>query len=117
MQILADACLALLAAVGIWALGRMALNWMLGDGEEPEILYLLWARGDGAGLEQWTKKLLRFRRGGRVLLVDCGLDENGRARSKALTEKEHGIFLCSPGELEKLVREADIWTKPGNKTS
>lgn len=116
MQILTDSCLALLAAVGIWTLGRMALDWILGAGEKPEILFLLRAMGDGSGLEQAAYKLLRSWRGREVLLVDCGLNECGRARSNALAEKERDIHLCRPADLENLVREADIWMKSGNKT-
>lgn len=116
MQILTDACLALLAAIGIWALGRMALEWLLDGGEEPEIFFLLCARGNGSGLEQTARKLLRSRRGKGVFLVDCGLNEHGRACSKALAEGERDICFCRPDDLENLVREADVWTKRGNKT-
>lgn len=116
MQILTDASLALLAAIGIWALGRLALDWLLGDEEEREIWTLVRAKGDGSGLERTAGRLLRARRGGGVLLVDCGLNECGRARSKMLAEREHGICLCRPDELENWVREADLWTNRGNTT-
>lgn len=116
MQILADACLALLAAIGIWALGRLTLDWLLGGGKDPEVWTLVRATGDGSGLERITENLLRSRHGGSVLLVDCGLDECGRARSEALADRERGICLCRPDELEKWVREADIWMNKENTT-
>lgn len=116
MQILTDACLALLASIGIWALGRMALEWLLGNEVEPEIMILLRARGDGNGLKQAVSKLPRPRCGVGVFLVDCGLTERGRIRSNDLAEREQGIYLCRPDDLENLVREADIWTKRGKAT-
>lgn len=114
MQILADACLALLASIGIWALGRMALDWLLRAEIEPEIALLMRAKGDGNGLKQAVSRLPR--RGAGVLLVDCGLTEQGRAQLKDLAERERGIFLCRPGDLENLVREADLWTNRGSTT-
>lgn len=116
MQILADACLALLAAIGIWALGRLALDWLLGGGKEPEIWTLVRAVGDGSDLERIIGSLLRSQYGRGVLLVDCGLNECGRARSKSLADRERGICLCRPDELEKWVREADIWMNRENTT-
>lgn len=116
MQILTDACLALLASIGIWALGRMALDWLLSGETEPEIMILMRARGDGCGLKQAISKLPRSRCGAGVFLVDCGLTERGRIQTKNLTKKERGIYLCRPGDLENLVREADIWTKRGSTT-
>lgn len=116
MQILTDACLALLASIGIWALGRMALDWLLSSEMEPEIMILLRAKGDGNGLKQAISKLPRSWCGAGVFLVDCGLTERGRTQSKNLAKREQGIYLCHPGDLENLVREANIWTKRGNAT-
>lgn len=116
MQILTDACLALLAAIGIWALGRMALDWLLGRGEETDAFFLIRAQGDGSALEQEASKLLRSQLGRGVFLVDCGLNEYGRDRLKALADREQGIRLCRPEDLKSLVREADIWTKRENIT-
>lgn len=115
MQILTDSCLALLAAIGIWTLGRMAFDWLLNSRKESEIFFLLRARGDGRGLAQTASRLLRSRRGRGVFLVDCGLNERGRTRLKALSESEQDICLCCPDNLGNLVREADTWTKSRNK--
>jgi hypothetical protein len=54
MEILADTCLAFLASVGIWTLGRMALKGLLDWGAR------LWAGEKRANLvreaDVWTKK-------------------------------------------------------------
>lgn len=116
MQILADAVLALLAAVGIWALGRLALDWLLGGGDGLEIWSMILAAGDGDDLDRTVGRALRSRRGKGVLLVDCGLNEHGRSHSKALADRERDIYLCRPDELEKWVRETDIWMNRENTT-
>lgn len=36
LEILLDALIALLSCIGIWTLGRMALDWLLNDLNDPE---------------------------------------------------------------------------------
>lgn len=115
MQIISDAFLALLACVGLWTLGRMALDFLFeGAAPEPAVWTVVRAQGDGRGLEQAVHKLPRRGRG--VVLVDCGLDEKGRALSYRLTEREPGVSLCRWERLGNWVKEAEVWTRRWSTT-
>ena len=78
-------------------LGR-GLNALLGD---PELS----AQGDGAYLEDQVRTLERLGRDrgvfGRVLIVDCGLTEEGRRLARLLAREDRGVGLCGPDEVER----------------
>lgn len=65
---------------------------------------LISAQGDGAYLEDQVRTLERLGRDrgvfGRVLIVDCGLTEEGRRRPAAGRE-DRGVGLCGPDEVER----------------
>lgn len=117
MQIWTDACLALLAAVGIWSLGRMVLDRLLGNvGGVPPAWIVMKVTGDGEGLDVALDQLLRLRRRWGVVLVDCGLSEQGRALAVRLTAPQPGVRLCRWDQLGAWMKEAEVWTRQANKT-
>lgn len=116
MQILTDACLALLAAIGIWTLGRLALDRLLAGGEKTDAWAVVPARGDGEELEQTVWKLSRLPYGRGVLLVDCGLSRQGRAMADSLAERKRNVRLCPWEQTGTWMKEAEVWTKRRNAT-
>ena len=67
-------------------------------------LALLPARGDGEGLEEQVHTL-QYIRGecggfGRILLVDCGLTEEGRKLCGLLAGEDRWVSVCAPEAVE-----------------
>ena len=116
MQILTDACLALLAAIGIWTLGRLALDRLLAGGKQPDVWIVVPTRGDGDGLEQTVRKLTRRPYGRGVLLVDCGLSQKGCSLADSLAKQETNVWLCPWEQAGTWMKEADVWTKRKSAT-
>lgn len=93
--------LALLAAVGLLALGWLTFGRLLtpvGGGGGGPVYAVVPASGDGAHLEQDVKGLL-WLRGGElarftIVIADGGLDGTGRAVAAALLARGQGIVLC-----------------------
>lgn len=115
MQILTDACLALLAAIGIWTLGRLAWERLMAGGEETEVWAVVPAWGDADGLEQTVGRLLRLPVGRGVLLVDCGLSRQGRTLADSMAERERNVWLCPWEQAGTWMKEAEVWTRQGTK--
>ena len=96
--------LALLAAVGLLALGWLTFGRLLtpvGGGGGGPVYAVVPASGDGAHLEQDVKGLL-WLRGGElarftIVIADGGLDGTGRAVAAARLARGQGIVL-SPAE-------------------
>ena len=65
--------------------------------------------GNGEGLEQRVRNLMWLQSCGvlrcRPMLVDCGLDEEGRAIAVRLAERYPQLTLCGRGEMEQHLRE------------
>ena len=116
MQILTDACLALLAAIGIWTLGRLALDRLFSVGKETAAWTVVPVQGDGDGLEQAVDRLLRLPHGRGVLLVDCGLSRQGRTLADSLAERERNVWLCPWEQTGTWMKEAEVWTRRRNAT-
>ena len=104
--------LALLAAVGLLALGWLTFGRLLtpvgGSGGGP-VYAVVPASGDGAHLEQDVKGLL-WLRGGElarftIVIADGGLDGTGRAVAAALLTRAQGIVLCPAERLGAYIRE------------
>ncbi len=101
MQLWQDGVMAMLAAIGlasiIWTVVRAVL--FAGPERRVETAALLPARGDGGGLEEQVAALEALRREqgafGRVLLVDCGLSEEGRRRAELLARERRWVTLCA----------------------
>ena len=103
--------LALLAAVGLLALGWLTFGRLLtpvgGSGGGP-VYAVVPASGDGAHLEQDVKGLL-WLRGGElarftIVIADGGLDGTGRAVAAALLTRAQGIVLCPAERLGEYIR-------------
>ena len=63
------------------------------------------ASGAGAGLEQTVRTLLQLRRetGGfrRIVMLDCGLGQEGRMVASLLAREDRAVALCCPEELRE----------------
>ena len=105
MQLWQDGLIALLAAVGLASIMWTAVRAVLYAGPERRrgVVALLPAKGGGEGLEEQVKTLraLRGEQGlfGMVLVVDCGLTEEGRTRAKLLVRQDRWVALCRQDEV------------------
>lgn len=102
MELLQDGVVAALAAIGITALLWLAASLVLGRERAVDAAYLVRAAGDGARLDVTLRQLEQNRRL-PVLLVDCGLTEEGRRAAELLTGDR--IRLITPQELAALYTE------------
>ena len=100
MQLWQDGLLAMLAAIGLASLMWAAVRTVLFSGPErrPRAVVIVPAAGDGADLEGQVRKLglLRQEQGafGRVLLLDCGLNETGQRAAALLAESDRWVAVC-----------------------
>ena len=103
--------LALLAAVGLLALGWLTFGRLLtpvGGCGGGQVYGLEASCGDVAHLEQDVKGLL-WLRGGElarftIVIADGGLDGTGRAVAAALLTRAQGIVLCPAERLGEYIR-------------
>jgi len=101
--------LVLLAAFGLMMLGCMLFMHVLfpPDLIENGVLTLVPACGDARTLDVTLHRLLWLRRRGlyrgRIAVVDCGLDEAGRAVVRLLCADCGELLLCSPDDLSLLI--------------
>lgn len=102
MELLHDGVIAALAAIGL-----TAILWLLASAlfRQPPVRdtwyvwYVVALSGDGAGLDVTLRALAQNRRL-PVVLVDCGLTEEGRrAASLAVSDT---VTLVTPSELPNL---------------
>lgn len=102
MEILLDGVAAFLAAVGLAALLWLLSGRLCRRGAGAAVL-LLPVRGDGNDLVEELDRLAALRLQLRccmpLVMADCGLDETGRRRARALTERYEGALLLSAEEL------------------
>ncbi len=105
MQLWQDGVVALLAAVGLASLMWMAVRAVLfaGPPRRQGAVALVSARGDGESLEEQVCLLDQLRREqggiGLILLVDCGLTEEGRRLCSLLAREERRVALCAPEDI------------------
>lgn len=108
MRLWQDGIIALLAAIGlaavIWAVVRAVL---FQPPMRQGVIALICAQGDGEYVEQQVRELslLRRERGivGEILLVDCGLSEDGRRVCHLLARSDRRITLCKSSEIETYI--------------
>lgn len=84
MLILADALLALLAAVGLASLAWLVFGAHFRPPRAEEALALVIARGEAENLEQTVRALSRQKLLSRILILDGGLDAEAKARAELL---------------------------------
>ena len=105
MQLWKDGVMVFLAAVGLASIIWTVVRALLFSAPERrlELAALLPARGGGEELEQQLRALqtLRETQGvfSRTLLVDCGLNEEGKKLAEILTRKYRWATLCGMDEI------------------
>lgn len=106
MQLWQDGLVAMLAAVGLASILWAAVKAVLYGGpreKRPGVVALVSGQGDGAGLEEQVHALrhLREEQGifGAILLVDCGLSEEGRKLAELLSRGDRWVAVCRPEEV------------------
>jgi len=105
MQLWKDGVIALLAAIGlasmIWTVVRAVL--FAGSERRVEITALLPAQGGGDNLEEQLLILQNLRQEQdvfhRILLVDCGLTDEGRKLAALLARKHRCVALCGKDDI------------------
>lgn len=105
MQLWQDGLVALLASIGLASIMWTVVRAVLYAGPERRkgVVALLPAKDGGEGLEEQVRTLraLRGEQGlyGMVLLVDCGLNEEGRKLAKLLARQDRWVSLCRQDEV------------------
>ncbi|MEA5143851.1 MAG: hypothetical protein VB023_09790 [Oscillibacter sp.] len=104
MLLLQDGIIAFLAAVGLTALVWLLIG-LLPRLKKPRVDALLVVRAKEAGALEYNVHELEGLRAqlGRdtpIVMVDCGLDEEGRSMAAMLIGEERDIMLCAPEELQ-----------------
>jgi hypothetical protein len=108
-SVLTELLFVLLAAVGLMSLGCLLFIRCLfptdSDGNGP--LTLVPAAGDAHALDLTVHRLLRLRRWGlyhgRIAVVDCGLNEEGRTLARLLCSNTDEVLLCDRQGLSDLI--------------
>lgn len=106
MRLWQDGIIAFLASIGtasiLWAAVRALL---FAPPRQQNAVVLLSVRGDCEDLEAQIRALtmIRSEQGivGEILLVDCGLTENGKTLCRLLSRQHRRVFLVSMDEISK----------------
>lgn len=106
MQLLQDGLVAMLAAIGLasmmWVVVKAVLYAPL-EWRRPGAVALIPAQGDGEGLEGQIRIMERLRKEqalvGTVLLVDCGLTEEGLRLARLLARDRRWVAVCAREEI------------------
>ena len=109
-EILLEVLLVFVLAVGVVLIAWCLTGLLLMPVFTHDMVTLCYARGNGDGLEQQIRAYgwLRDgeRSGGRFLIVDCGLNEDGLHRTRILARGHDWVSCCSrqnlPEYLERL---------------
>lgn len=108
MRAFLEISLSFLAVLGLMTIGWLLFGHLLRPTGGGRACVIVPAHGDGAGLEQAVTGLLWLRGGGLltapVLLVDCGLNAEGKALAAALCLREPEIGLCPVEELRDQIK-------------
>lgn len=107
MKLLWEGLLTLLSALGVALLGGLLFGRLVRPLPGPGLWVLVPGRGGGEQLERdlrglaWLRGLGLLR--GCVVIVDCGLDPEGRELALHLTRRWPEVALCSAGAVNKLI--------------
>ncbi|MBR2131120.1 MAG: hypothetical protein IJ955_01045 [Oscillospiraceae bacterium] len=109
MRLWQDGIIALLAAIGfasiLWGIIRAFLSLPI---QRQDTLALICARGDGETLEEQIRTLILLRRErgivGEILLIDCGLTEEGKKLCQLLQKRNCCVSLCRIDDIQKYIR-------------
>ena len=106
MQLLQDGLVAMLAAIGLasimWVVVKAVLYAPL-ERRRQGTVALIPAQGDGERLEGQIRIMERLRKEqalvGTVLLVDCGLTEEGLRLARLLARDRRWVAVCAREEI------------------
>ena len=104
MELMQDGVVAALAAIGVTALLWLAASVLLYRESPVDAVYVMRVSGDAAGLDAALRILAQNRRL-PVLLVDCGLTDEGRRAAALLSDMN--TKLLTPQELAAYYTEED----------
>lgn len=105
MVYLQDGLFAMLAAIGVATLVWLAVSLLLKIPREtlPHAAVILPIRGSAGGVEHSLRLLQELRQEsggfGAIVLVDCGLNEEGRQIAQLLTRQGRSVSLLKREEL------------------
>lgn len=107
MEVFTDGLVAFLAAVGLSSLAWMAAELLCWRESPVRAVIVLPLRGEGEGLDEamYAACGLRPQLGccTSVVLADCGLDEEGKARAEALCRANRWVTVLLPSQLEEFI--------------
>jgi len=107
MRALVEVLLSLLSVLGLVTLSWLLYGHILAPAGGGRTCTLIPAVGGGEDLEQSVRGLLWLKSGGllpgRVVIVDCGLDENGKALAAALLRREPTLELWAAEDLTETI--------------
>lgn len=104
MVLLQDGVIAFLSAVGLTTIVWLAAGAILHTGRPtvPGLLLVLPLRGEAQALEEDVRELRRVRRqlpGARIVLADCGMNEEAKALASYLSARTEGVSLTEGTEI------------------
>lgn len=107
MRALVEVLLSLLSVLGLLTLSWLLYGHILSPAGGGRSCALIPASGGGEDLEQSVRGLLWLKGGGllpgRVAIVDCGLNEDGRALAAALLRREPSLEVWTAEDLNETI--------------
>lgn len=99
MVLLQDGLIAFFSAVGVVTVLWMAAGALLRAGRPtvPGLLLVLPLRGEAFAMEADVRELRRVQHqlpGSRILLADCGMNEDARQMAVYLADRQENAELC-----------------------
>lgn len=107
MEIIGDALLALLSAVGLWTLACIASRKFWKRPPDEDCLLVVRASGDGRALEPFLTGHSRA----RLVILDCGLTKCGRRICELVLDQNLNACIYHVSDQEAWTKEAMEWTK------
>ena len=106
-EVLWDAALTLLSALGLALLGGLLFGRLICPAAGPGMWIVVPARGAGEGIEHSLRALMWLRGlgllGGQVAVADLGLTAQGRETALRLVSRWEGAVLWPADRLEELL--------------
>lgn len=107
-----EGLIALLATLGLAAIIWLPIRSVcVLPGIKRRITAIVPVEGDCAALEQEVRSLVLLRREcgirGEILLLDCGLSEEGRSLCRLLTRLHPSVILCDRTDTEPFTTQGE----------
>ena len=111
MHLWQDGLVAALAAIGLvsllWAVTQ-TVSWIRRPAKRSAMA-LIPAQGSGGDLQEQVYTLTGFSRDhgiiGSILVVDCGLDEEGQTLCRILQRENRWVTLCRPEDVAGYLKD------------